>query len=275
MSKSEVVAAEKSSQVVAVAGLEQISDDVLGEISGLEGVGLSDSVEDRGTPLLYIAQKNSRQVNKRAPEYIDGLEAGMAFNNLTGKFYDAEGDGVDVYVCFFKPVWIEWTPVDAGGGFHGIYDRDHEIARTGRQREGRSDIIDLPNGHELVLTHQYYAVLADSMQPIVIPMSSSNLKASQKLQNLIGERKAQTSSGRVVTLPAYFTKFKIKTVYSENEKGDWFRMVVQAAGPVEDPSVREFCKQFALACQRNEVDVAQPIDNTPLDSVVPDDDIPV
>lgn len=260
--------------VTAPTGMIQLSQDELSELEGVEGAGLSDNVEDRGTPLLYIAQKGSKQVNSKKPEYIPGLEVGMAFNNLTGKFWDTENEGMIVLPCYFRVNWLEWTPVDDGGGFHGIHERDTPLLRQSVEREGRRDLRDLPNGHELVLTHHYYCIIAETWQPIIIPMSSTNLGASSKMQALIGDQKA-IAGGRVVTKPAYWSKFLLKTAYSENEKGDWYKWVPSLAGQNTDPALRNFCKEFAMACTRNEVEMSKPLDPSFADPVEDDGDAPI
>jgi hypothetical protein len=225
-------------------------------------------MEDRGTPLLYVAQKGSPQVDPKSASYIDGLVPGMAFNNLTGESWDAENTGVSFLPCFHRVNWVQWTPRESGGGFRGMHPRmePDEVERrfSGRQREGRRDIFELPDGDELVLTHHYFGLIATTMAPIIVPMSSTNLKASQQMQQLIGSCRAM-SGGQVLTLPGYFIPYSLRTVYAQNDQGTWYRWAPRREGSVEDqstwtpPEVRAVCKEFALLCARNEVQIAQPI----------------
>jgi hypothetical protein len=249
---------------------EEITDEArLAELEGVEGAGLSDNVEDRGIPRIAIAQKGSKQVNKKEPKFINGLEVGNVFNTLTGEMWDAEGEGLPILPCFMRVIWNEWTPQDAGGGFHGSHPRDcNKQAMGAKPREGRRDIFDLPNGNELILTHDYYCVIPESWTHCVIGMKSTDLSASQTLQGLIGARKAMIKN-RMIELPAYEKVFTLRTVYDKNDSGDWYRYIVSITGDNNDPNLRAYCRQFALACKRNEVKVV------PEESTVTKDDIPV
>lgn len=274
MAKSVAVAEE---QRVAVPGIQDLTDQsMLEELAGVEGAGLSDSVEDRGTPLLYLAQKNSPQVEERDAKYVKGLKPGMAFNNLTGEMYDAEKDGLVFLPCYMRVTWDEWTTRDDGGGFHGSHDRHSQITQTAKtfEKKGktRRDILVLPNGHELKLTAKYYGVIAATWSPIIVPMSSTNLGCSVKLQALISAQKIQVS-GRIVTKPAYWTKFRLRTTFESNDDGSWFQWAPSIDGPNEDRNLREFCKQFAVACAKNEVKVSAPVSE--IGTAPKDGDIPI
>lgn len=251
--------AKVAPQRASVPGIQEASEEELRDIEGVAGAGLSDNVDDRGTPLLYIAQKGSKQVNKKEAKYVEGLEVGMCFNNLTNEMYDTEAEGVQFLPCFFRVNWNEWTPLEQGGGFHGSHPRDTPLVRKGKVREGRRDIIDLPDGHELILTHHYFGVIPATWSPIIVPMSSTNLGSSTTLQALIGAQKIQTANG-IVIKPAFWNTYLLKTVYDSNDKGDWYRYLPSMEGPVEDPQLKAFCKEFALACARNEIKMAAPVD---------------
>jgi len=265
-------------QRISVPGIEKLDDEMLAELEGVEGAGLSDNVEDRGTPLLYLAQKNSPQVEPRDAKYIEGLKPGMAFNNLTGEKYDAENDGIVFLPCFMKMTWDEWTPRDNGGGFHGSHDRNTPLIRKAKpfihpkSKKTRRDIYVMDNGHELKLTARYYGVIAATWSPIVLPMASTNLGCSTKLQALISAMKIETG-GRIIPKPAFWTKFLLKTTYETNDDGNWFQWTAGIEGKNEDKQLREFCKAFAMAASRNEVKEAAPVEE--MGGAPNDDDIPV
>lgn len=246
-----------------IANLATLSDEDMSFMEGVENSGISDNLEDRGTPLLYIAQKGSKQVNKREADYIPGLEVGMAFNNLTNRFWDAESEGVPLIPCFFRSVWNEWTPIEQGGGYHGSHPRDVDWEAMGGSLRGaggkdeRRDIVDLPNGHELIMTHEYFCLFADTLSPIVVPMASSNLWGSSRLQALMSDQRG-INNGRLVTLPAFFNVYNFKTMYKVNEKGDWFRWAPQLVGPTSSLQ-RKAGRSLALMAKAGEVKVAQPM----------------
>jgi hypothetical protein len=260
-----------------VPGIALLSDDMASEIEGVEGAGRSDSAEDRGTPLMYIAQKMSPQVERKDAAFIDGLEVGNVFNNITREFYDAEGDGVEVLPCFYRMNWNEWTPRDEGGGFHGSHPRDTPLLKNAKPfvhpKTGkvRRDIFIMDNGHQLKLTAHYFCILVQTWRPIIIPMASTNLGAARTLQGMIDAQLVQVGS-RIVNKPAFWTRFLLKTAYEEFDEGTAYKYVISSLGENQNKALREHCKSFALSCLKNEVKMAAPVDETSANS---GDDIPV
>jgi hypothetical protein len=76
----------------------------------------------------------------------------------------------------------------------------------------------------------------------------------------------------MIQLPAYEKVFTLKTVYDKNDSGDWYRYIVSITGDNGDPNLRAYCKQFAMACARNEVKASAPDSDGP---VAAGGDIPV
>ena len=236
------------------------------------GAGASDSVEDRGTALIYIAQKMSPQVDKQRPEYIEGLEVGMAFNPLTQRFWpDTEKIGVPFLPCFFRKNWVEWVPRDQGGGFRGMHEwvDPKEVPQQfgARPVEGRRDIFRLSDT-DLVLTHHYFGIFPDTMEAGIIPMSSTNLKASQQIQALINGAKL-FHAGKIQTAPAFLLPWRMRSVYATNDKGSWHRWAPTRLGSLQDQStwtnavygdeVLQLCADLAKAARAGEVRMAQPM----------------
>lgn len=263
--------AAKSTEVATVEPSEMMEFDesTFAEMEEVLGAGVSDNIDDRGTPLLYIAQGQSKFVKKQRPEYIPGLEVGMAFNNITGKFWDTENNPLALVPCFFRANWLEWTPQNDGGGYHGSHPRNTPLLKTSDPVEGRSDIRKLDNGHELVLTHHYFCLIEETMQPIVVPMSSSNLGASSKLQTLLSEQKVKLPNGKIATLPAFYTRLNLSTVFTSNDKGDFYVYVPRLGGRIEDPVLLQMGKEFALAVKNSEVDIAEPIQSQAAEDEIP------
>ena len=69
-------------------------DDLLSGGTGLEEM----TSDDLAIPFIRVLQAMSPQVNKRAPEYVDGAEVGMLFNTVTNSVYDGE-KGVEIVPC--------------------------------------------------------------------------------------------------------------------------------------------------------------------------------
>lgn len=252
-----------------------MSSDLAEEFRDVMGAGQSENVEDRGNPLIYLAQKSSPQVDKNKPEFVAGLEVGNAFNSLTGEYWDAEKEGLPFLPCAFRSGWALWTPREQGGGFHGMQPfclpadvpKKFAGAKPHEDKKGnvRRDIFDLPDGRELVLTHQYFGLIMPSLSPAVVPMTSTNLKASQQTQALISNTRMQLE-GRIVTPPAYLLPWVFYSVYASNDQGTWYRWMPKRLGSLEDqsswtpPEIRAVCRELALAVSRNEVRVAEPLE---------------
>lgn len=269
--KPEAPAAEESREVATVGnksivpGIRVVEDaGMLAELQGVEQAGLSTNVDDRGVPLLYIAQKGSPQLDKKQDKYIEGLEFGDVFNNLTGEAYSAEKDGVLLLPCFFRANWNKWTPRDAGGGFHGSEPRDTPLLRQARPWEDpktgkvRRDILELPDGDQLVMTHHYFCINAETWSPVIVPMSSTQLGPSRKTQALIDSQKIQVN-GRIMPQPAFWNMWRFKTVYKDDGDNQWYLWSPEIVGPNEDVNLRLLCREFALACIRNEVNISSPV----------------
>jgi len=279
MGKKEVITQER----IKVPGIVEVTDpNELAEYEGVIGAGQSESVEDRGTPLLYVAQKQSPQCEERDAKYIKDLKAGMAFNNLTGQMYDTEHDGMPFLPCYMRMVWSEWTPRDDGGGFHGEHHRSLNMESIGakpfrrnEKSDPRRDIFVMPNGHELKLTAKYYGVIPMTWSPIIIPMALTSLGCSTKLQALIESFKVMIN-GRILPKPAYHNTYVLKTTYESNDDGSWFQWAVGEVKPTGDKNLREFCRQFAIACAKNEVKESKPLQEVASVRTAPKDgDVPI
>lgn len=253
----------------------------LEELKGVEGAGVSDNVDDRGVPLLKIVQKSSPQLDKKKDEkYIPGAEFGDVFNNITKALFKAEAEPLIILPCFFRMVYKQWTPLDDGGGFKGSHPRDTALLRQARPfvhpetKKERRDIFVLPNGDELHLTADYYCLLESTWQPIIIPMSSTNLGASRTLQTLLSEIKIQAGN-QIVTQPAFWSRVALKTVYKDDGTYQWYQYSPELLGANESPALRALCKEFALAAKKNEVKIAEDQPDAGGNASVVDGDIPV
>ena len=76
--------------------------------------GLGDiSQKDLALPFLKILAQLSPEVNKRDGKYVEGAEAGMIYNSVTGELYNGV-EGINVIPCFYKLEYLEWK--DRGEG---------------------------------------------------------------------------------------------------------------------------------------------------------------
>ena len=107
--KKAVVKKENSSVVVSDERPDWMED----SNRGSEGV----TAEDLIIPRLDVFQDLSPQIKKNKPEYIEGAEAGLLFNTVTGQVYGREIMFVPV---FYRKEWVIWRTRKAGGEIVGL-----------------------------------------------------------------------------------------------------------------------------------------------------------
>lgn len=209
---------------------------------GYEGAG----AKCYAVPLLYILQDLSSQVKKRDPEYIEGAEAGMFYNNVTRKLFGG-AEGLTVIQVYMKHSFNLWVPRDEGGGFRGelTVAEGEALLRICTRNDKGHDIIggDGPfKGLQLVDTRTHYLIVLHkdgTLEPIALPLTSTGIAESKKWmtnsQNLTQSRK-----------PIFSQKWKITTTTKSNAQGEWFVVRVEHLGEltVEDLGSYGKAKEF-------------------------------
>ena len=239
----------------AVANVKEtaLSTDVMDDIFGHAGEGAAFDSSEMQIPFVRVAQSLSPQLNKKKPEYIEGLSAGDAFNTLTAERWAGE-TGLVVIPCFQTTKYLEFVPRTAGGGFRGeISPSDPILQRT--QRDGSKEI--LPNGNELVKSDQHFCLIVgeDGMtQPVVVDMKSTQLKVSRRWKTQIAMQKIKhPASGKIVTPPVFATMWQLTTTEETNDKGDFFNWNIAKVGLVESRDLLAEAKAFRDSVMRGEV----------------------
>ena len=204
------VAQKKTTQVVASELDKMLEADA--------GVGLENiTTEDMQIPFIRIIQALSPQLQKDDPLYIKGAEQGDIFNTVSQEVYKQD-EGVVVVPAFFEKKFLEFQLRSSGGGFvRELAADDKDITMT--SRENTTEL--LPNGNELVRTHQHLVIAksADgSIAPSVLDMKKSQLKVSRRWNTL--KNSARLPSGAL--MPIYGTAWKVTTVLEANDQGKWF-----------------------------------------------------
>ena len=147
---------------------------------GSENVTTSDLV----IPRLEVVQSLSPARNKAHPDYIEGAEEGMLYNNVTRELY---GESVTVVPAFFMKEWLIWKDRKKGGGFRGAFPNktDAEGAlRSLKNSEGKPEPAE---DYAVLDTAQNFCLLiaGDKLQQIVISMAKSKMKVSRKWNSMI------------------------------------------------------------------------------------------
>lgn len=182
------------------------------------GVGLENiTTEDMQIPFIRIIQALSPQLQKDDPLYIKGAEQGDIFNTVSQEIYKQD-EGVVVVPAFFEKKFLEFQLRSSGGGFvRELAADDKDITMT--SREGTIEL--LPNGNELVRTHQHLVIAQSAdgtIAPSVLDMKKTQLKVSRRWNTL--KNSARLPSGAL--MPIYGTAWQVTTVLEANDQGKWF-----------------------------------------------------
>jgi len=248
----------KATSVKPVDDISQLPQEIQDRINAAQGRGMEEADKDSfATPFLRVLQSGSPQCKKSDGAYIKGAEEGMIYNNVSDEVYDGE-EGVVVIPCFYQRRFVEWTPIEAGGGFNGEYAPSDPIVGTTRRDEATFKDM-LPNGNELTDTRNHYCLLVlpnGSVQPVLISMASTQVKVSRKWMSMIN-----AAPGDMFAM-----QYRLKSVAQSNDKNTWMTWAVEAAGFVTDiksvDAAEAFYKQVSAGEAKAAYDADAPASST-------------
>lgn len=188
----------------------------------MDAVGFEEADADAyAIPFLAILQSNSPQCKRSEGEYIKGAEEGMLFNTVTRDIYNGD-DGLEIVPVHYQRVFAHWVPRDEGGGFLGEMSVDDPRIQEA-EREG-SRLVD-KDGNYIVDTRKHYVIVKKpdgEFEPMLITMSSTQLKKSRQIMTRLRNLKLRNSSGKLFTPPMFASFFKMVTVPESNKEGSWY-----------------------------------------------------
>ena len=254
------VAQRKTTQVVASELDKMLEADA--------GVGLENiTTEDMQIPFIRIIQALSPQLQKDDPLYIKGAEQGDIFNTVSQEVYKQD-EGVIVVPAFFEKKFLEFQLRSSGGGFvRELAADDKDITMTSRE----NTIELLPNGNELVRTHQHLVIAQSAdgtIAPSVLDMKKTQLKVSRRWNTL--KNSARLPSGAL--MPIYGTAWQVTTVLEANDQGKWFNYKLDRINDVT-PEIEKMmleARNMYQGVSKGGVKMAA----APADDMAKEDDVP-
>ena len=218
------------------------------------------SQQDLALPFLKILAQLSPEVNKRDGKYVEGAEAGMIYNSVTGELYNGV-EGINVIPAFYKLEYLEWKDRGEGlGAPVNIYQSSSDIMSKTKADANYKDR--LPNGNYIEKTASHFVIiLGDSPSTALISMKSTQLKISRKWNSLMMGLKLQGKNG-LFTPPTYSHIYNLSTVQMSNDKGTWFGWEVEKMGPVTDKAIYDMAKSFAMSVGKGEVEAKHGSEDT-------------
>jgi len=145
-------------------------------LEGYEGQGLDDlDSSDKSIPFLKVLEKNSPEI-----ETVDGAKPGMIIDTSTLEAYDS----IRFVPACREHAFVEWVPIDNGGGYVASYAPTSDIGKWAASQRGK---IKLRNGNDLAETFYLFGLLlgdddADP-KPAVISFTSTRIKTYKTIVN--------------------------------------------------------------------------------------------
>lgn len=245
--------------------------DLLSEMAGDVKLGGAVSAADLSLPFLRVLQGLSPQLNRDNPAYLKGATAGDIALTVLDRYWERD-DGVIVVFCHYTRVFVEWRPPEMGGGLINVYKAEDPI--VGSAQRGDKGTLLLENGNSLVET-AYHAVLVEvdgKWVQAVMPLKSTMLKISKKLNNVLTSLEVSDGKGNFLQAPRWYMKFKMTTTNETRMGNTWAVPSFEKAGPVDADTYRQ-AKAWAIAANKSsnfaQADAAQ----TPKKSET-DDELP-
>ena len=160
--------------------------------------------EDARIPRLVLAQAQTPQAMKGDPLHIEGLQAGMSFNDLTSVVY---GDTpLDIVVVRAdKPRWVEF------GDDRSVVDPSVPFGdpRTQFTTDEKGKRVP-PIATEFF---DYIILVGPSMEPMAMSFKGSAIKLSARpLNGLI----------KMKPVPIYACRYRLTPRFMKNDEGTWY-----------------------------------------------------
>lgn len=211
--KNEMTTTEGTDNAM-VAEMPDFLRDQQGGNRGRENVGADDLV----IPRLELIQDLSPARKRNDPNYIEGAEEGMLYNNVTRELY---GTDVLLIPVGYVKEWLLWKDRDKGGGFGGAFASETDAKEARNLLEDGED-------YEVVDTGQQFCLLVKrdgTIEEIVVSMAKSKAKVSRKWNSLI----------RIANGDSFSRVYRISAVEDSNKQNQKFYNfgVAQAGFPTE------------------------------------------
>lgn len=180
--------------------------DYLDEVAGQGFENMSSN--ETAVPRLLIAQAMSDVVQNGT------IPAGHFYNSISGKDY---GDSLDVVVCHFQKVWVEWKKNQGG------YVATHEIGSievTGDNYKGLEHKDADGNVNDVIETWMYLVVLPDHLEDgyLIFGSTRGNLKYLKGWNTQM--KYLRTPSGKPA--PLFSSVWTMTTGKDTNKKGNTY-----------------------------------------------------
>lgn len=269
-SKSEVVVPPQGGQVQA------FDPELAAMLAQDAGLGKENiRTADMAVPRLTVLQPLSPQVTPGKPEYLEAAKPGMIYDSVMNYLYSGS-EGINCIPVHFRATYLEWIPRKAGGGFVG--DLGLNIDETKYKRNPETKLLETAEGHEVVLTKEYFAYVLlkeGGIAPAIISMAKTQERKSKVWNTMINQFEIPDPRDPTKMLnPAMFYRsYHLTTTIETNDKGSWFGWKIEPSKNTFDlPNGRELylkARQFHADIAAGKVNVAPPVEGAVEDENAP------
>lgn len=186
----------------ALANMPEYLKTQVGNRAGLENTDQTDLL----IPRLVVTQQLHPQLKKSNENFIPGLEIGDIFNSANSRVYGAQVTVVPLY--FFKQ-YIEFKPIEEGGGIVAQYTHAEDVPNKGLEfgtgEKGRPRVTEFKNWMCLLISKD------EKPEPIVVSFKSSALKDCRRWNSFI----------RSTSLPAYAKYYTLDSIAKSKGSLEW------------------------------------------------------
>jgi hypothetical protein len=193
---------------------------------GLEGV----QSEDYAIPRLKVAQDLTPATKSRDAAYIPGLEVGMVFDPVSGRFWDtANKNPVRLVLVHYAKNYAEFVPRKKGGGFVANYGSDSTVFNTASFMKGEGFM--LRNGNEIVPSMDFYAFIVNddgTHEQCLVSFAKTDTTEGKRLVTLASTLKievpdqAQPGKTKRITPALFYRSYLFSTVLHRKDQNAWF-----------------------------------------------------
>lgn len=213
MSKNEVAKKEVAASELAGYG------DFAG-YTGFEDVGS----HEISIPFINVAQSNSEVVTEGK------AKAGDLWNNVMEIAYPGT-TGLKIIPCLRQEVFVEWVPIDDGGGFVGVHEKDSAFVLEHIKANGGSTRgLKCEGGkHDLVQTFQLFVLVVDddgNTERAVIAFTSTKIPRYKSfLSKALAQQIFDPATKRKTQIPLFGHVYRVTTEPDQNKKGQKFHNI--------------------------------------------------
>lgn len=193
------------------------------------GMGTQGITEkDVRPPRLMLAQSMSPQVKRSDPKYIDGLQEGHIFNDLTGEIYNpTQKESLKITIVKFLGLrYVEFD--EAGKVKDGNVPANDPRTMPTEDEEGKWV---KPVASRF---YDYLVFLPESMEVMTFSVKNKQAETVGKVINSLITLPAKVNGQLVMNAPACARMFKLGTAPEKNDKGSWVVFTVKQDGWTPD-----------------------------------------